>query len=136
MAKSAITDINKRLNELRDAAGPDEDPCGSEEAQQLLKELRRLNHIELNKLSVGNRLRLMFGQPLLKDEDKPKEKYLGGWICEFCFLQNTDAILPEGWDLVWQSPVCPSCRERVANDGGYAVVKGGAYAGGKPDPRA
>lgn len=65
---ATITDINKRLDELRDAAGPDEDPCGSEEAQQLLKELRRLNRTELNKLSVVNRFRLMAGQPLLKDE--------------------------------------------------------------------
>ncbi len=57
------------------------------------------------------------------------------WVCEFCFKQSNHNILPSGWDLVWQSAVCPNCQKRVANDGGYFVVKGGAYAGTRRDPR-
>ncbi len=57
-----------------------------------------------------------------------------GWICEFCYTQRYTDILPRAWDLVWQSAVCPVCRCRVAKNGGYYVVKGGAYALGK-DPR-
>lgn len=44
---------------------PDCDPMGSAEAQRLLLEYRRLNRLALAKLDTGNRLRLMFGQPLL-----------------------------------------------------------------------
>ena len=58
------------------------------------------------------------------------------WICEFCFRKAYTNVLPRGWDLVWQSAVCPKCVERVKEDGGYAVVKGGAYANGKRDPRS
>jgi len=57
------------------------------------------------------------------------------WICEFCFKKSYQNILPRKWDWAWQSAVCPSCRERVQKDGGYHIVKGGAYANGKPDPR-
>ena len=55
------------------------------------------------------------------------------WICEFCFTP-IHGRLPDDWDWVLQSAVCPSCIKRVARDGGYAVVKGGAYAA-VPDPR-
>jgi len=56
------------------------------------------------------------------------------WICEFCFrLLYVDQLL-DGWDFVWQSAVCPECRQRVAHDGGYAVVPGGKYATSS-DPR-
>lgn len=58
------------------------------------------------------------------------------WVCEFCFKQTNRNQLPADWDWVWQSAVCPGCRERVQRDGGYNVVKGGAYAGGRTDPRA
>lgn len=57
-----------------------------------------------------------------------------GWICEFCFKRIYVNFLPTDWDLVWQSAVCPECQEKVRNDGGYGIVKGGAYATSK-DPR-
>ncbi|HUW34212.1 MAG TPA: hypothetical protein VM223_21605 [Planctomycetota bacterium] len=55
-------------------------------------------------------------------------------ICEFCFRAFYGQELPKEWDFVWQSAVCPDCRERVQREGGYGVVKGGAYAT-IPDPR-
>ena len=59
------------------------------------------------------------------------------WVCEFCYKQINNKILPAGWDWAWQSAVCPQCRERVKKDGGYAVVKCGSYAPvGRSDPRA
>jgi hypothetical protein len=58
------------------------------------------------------------------------------WICEFCFKTIKGKILPDSWDWVWQSAVCPECLERVKTDGGFFKVPGGAYAGGKADPRA
>ena len=58
------------------------------------------------------------------------------WVCEFCYREYYGNPLPDSWDFVWQSAVCPECRQLVPLDGGYAVVKGGAYAGNKPDPRA
>ncbi len=57
------------------------------------------------------------------------------WICEFCYQLVLRGPLPPGWDLVYQSAVCPECWARVQQDGGIAVVKGGAYAQG-PDPRS
>lgn len=57
------------------------------------------------------------------------------WTCEFCYRTEDRDDLPAGWDLVWQSCVCPECIARVGRDGGYSVVKGGAYADGRPDPR-
>jgi hypothetical protein len=56
------------------------------------------------------------------------------WICEFCYAMLFDDQLPESWEWIWQSAVCPECRERVERDGGYFVVVAGAYAEG-PDPR-
>ncbi len=55
--------------------------------------------------------------------------------CFFCHepAPIKDDQLDPNWDLVWQSPVCPKCQPRVAADGGYGVVKGGAYAA-KPRP--
>lgn len=58
------------------------------------------------------------------------------WVCEFCFDVSYMPILPAHWDLVWQCAVCTRCQKRVQQDGGYGVVKGGAYAEGKADPRA
>jgi len=57
------------------------------------------------------------------------------WVCEYCFRTIYINSLPADWEFVWQSAVCPECRKRVKHDGGYFVVKGGAYATG-PDPRA
>lgn len=56
------------------------------------------------------------------------------WLCEFCYRTHYGDQLPETWDWVWQSAVCPECKERTARDGGYGVVRGGAYAT-QPDPR-
>lgn len=56
------------------------------------------------------------------------------WICEFCFAMSAAEVLPATWARVLQCSVCPYCRERVAADGGYEIVKAGAYAEGQ-DPR-
>lgn len=56
------------------------------------------------------------------------------WLCEFCYMRAYTDRLPLSWEWVWQSAVCPDCATRVQGDGGYAVVKGGAYAE-VPDPR-
>lgn len=66
---------------------------------------------------------------------KPTRGHWWNWVCEFCHRQSNRMELPPGWDLVLQSAVCPDCQRKVARDGGYAVVKGGAYADGRPDPR-
>lgn len=58
-----------------------------------------------------------------------------GWICEFCYARYFGDVLPPEWDWIYQSAVCPVCRVRVQQDGGYHVVVGGAYAGDEPDPR-
>lgn len=69
------------------------------------------------------------GEPMSPPRSRP--------ICEFCYKSlpaTADGRLPEGWEFVWQSYVCPDCVKRVAFDGGYHFVPGGAYAQG-PDPR-
>lgn len=57
------------------------------------------------------------------------------WICEFCYARLYVVMLPKSWEFVWQSAVCPECHARAQQDGGYSVVKGGAYAE-VSDPRA
>lgn len=57
------------------------------------------------------------------------------WICEFCYTRVYLDRLPDSWEFMWQSAVCPDCHKRVLADGGYSVVKGGAYAFEVPDPR-
>lgn len=58
------------------------------------------------------------------------------WICEFCFTTVPEGEFPATWKWIWQSAVCPYCDARVmATPGNYNVVKGGAYANGKQDPR-
>lgn len=57
------------------------------------------------------------------------------WVCEFCFACLMDGDLPKDWDLVFLSAVCPSCQKKVKRDGGYGIVKGGAYSDGRRDPR-
>lgn len=64
-----------------------------------------------------------------------KRRHATRWVCEFCYRIFKGEILADGWDLIWQSAVCPDCQKRVQEDGGYHVVKGGAYAGRKRDPR-
>ena len=65
--------------------------------------------------------------------EAPVQKPL--WTCEYCFRPFYGEKLPDDWDFVWQSAVCPDCKVKVAADGGYFVVPGGKYATG-PDPRA
>lgn len=60
-------------------------------------------------------------------------KFDWDWICEFCY-KTVKGKFPKGWDWQWQSAVCPECQAKVARDGGYGVVLGGAYAT-KKDPR-
>ncbi|HVU26523.1 MAG TPA: hypothetical protein VHG71_02165 [Verrucomicrobiae bacterium] len=58
------------------------------------------------------------------------------WICEFCFRTTSTPSLPSDWDFIFQSAVCPDCKPKVETGGGYHVVKGGAFAGRRKDPRA
>lgn len=58
---------------------------------------------------------------------------LDSWICELCF-KPANGDLPDSWDLVWQSAVCPDCQVKVASHGGYGKVVGGEFAYAK-DPR-
>jgi len=65
-----------------------------------------------------------------------KRTFTYRWVCEFCFRVIHHRVLPANWAFLWQSAVCPKCVERVRQDGGYGVVKGGAYAGNRRDPRS
>ncbi len=58
------------------------------------------------------------------------------WVCEYCFVCLLEGNLPDDWDLVFQSAVCPSCQKKAKRDGGYHKVFGGAYSNGRRDPRA
>jgi len=67
-ALSAVAQAKRELDALEQAErarDPDCDPMASDQAQRLLLEYRCLNRLALAKLDTGNRLRLMFGQPLL-----------------------------------------------------------------------
>jgi hypothetical protein len=58
------------------------------------------------------------------------------WICEYCYAMAFGDYPPPSWGtVVGTGAVCGECRERIAADGGYAVVPEGAYAEG-PDPRS
>lgn len=87
--------------------------------EELLKAKAKVRFLSLEPLQGKIHLGRYFRQP---------------WLCEFCYKTVYNNILPADWDLVWQSAVCPDCRERVAEDGGYWEVPCGAYAD-KPDPR-
>lgn len=50
--------------------------------------------------------------------------------CGFCYKQVYGDI-PDDWDIVFQTPVCPDCQFRVSGDGGYSKVPLGAYASSK-----
>ena len=59
------------------------------------------------------------------------------WVCELCHRQSNRKTLPDGWDLCWQSAICPSCQRKAIRDGiALPNCMGGQYANGKPDPRA
>lgn len=58
--------------------------------------------------------------------------------CEYCFRQ-TDDPERDGWDLIYQSYLCPACIEMAIQDEGkhwLFQTKGGVYAFGRIDPRA
>ena len=67
---------------------------------------------------------------------KATERLKPAWVCEYCFACLLEGNLPDDWDLVFQPAVCPSCQEKVKQDGGYHKVFGGAYSDGRKDPRA
>jgi hypothetical protein len=59
------------------------------------------------------------------------------WVCELCHRQSNRKTLPAGWDLCWQSAICPACQRKAIRDGiALPNCRGGQYAKGKPDPRA
>ena len=64
------------------------------------------------------------------------ERLSAAWVCEFCFACLLEGNLPDDWDLVFQSAICPSCQKKVAQDGGYHNVPGGSYSDERRDPRA
>ncbi len=45
------------------------------------------------------------------------------WICFYCYKPAT-GNLPNDWDLIWQSPVCPDCLKRAKT----GVTIGGEFA--------
>jgi hypothetical protein len=58
------------------------------------------------------------------------------WVCELCYRQSNRKTLPAGWDLCWQSAICPACQRKAIGDGiALPNCRGGQYAKGKPDPR-
>ena len=55
-------------------------------------------------------------------------------ICELCHRTKPKDDL--GWDLIWQSYICPDCQLKTKRDKlAITDVKGGHYAEGRPDPR-
>ena len=58
------------------------------------------------------------------------------WVCELCFRTIRADRLPDDWELVHQSAVCPDCIRRArANDVSLAECCGGVYSDGRPDSR-
>lgn len=49
------------------------------------------------------------------------------FTCGYCY-KEVEGDLPSDWDLVLQTPVCPDCQYQVSWNGGYSVVKLGAFA--------
>lgn len=67
-ALASVAEAKRLMDEYekqRRAMNPDGDPFDNEAGQLFLIKYRRLNRVALNKLTAENRLRLMFGQPLL-----------------------------------------------------------------------
>jgi hypothetical protein len=67
--------------------------------------------------------------------------------CELCYAQHTGDRIPDDWDIVWQSPICPDCQEKCKIENTVREIqgldpihlpdrRGGCFANGKPDPRA
>ncbi len=59
-----------------------------------------------------------------------------GWLCELCYAYWPGDKFPESWDVVWQSPICPTRKERAAFEGkAIATLLCGCWADGRKDPR-
>lgn len=57
-------------------------------------------------------------------------------ICELCYKEAPPGPIPCSWDIIFQSLVCEDCQIRAADEGKpIALMTGGYYANGKPDPR-
>lgn len=59
-------------------------------------------------------------------------------ICELCYKDapiDKDGMVDPSWDLTFGSWICPRCQKRCEGLT-VALVPGGCFAGGKPDPRA
>lgn len=55
-------------------------------------------------------------------------------VCELCYQPKPNDDL--GWDLIFQSFVCPGCQLKMKRDNLTASnARGGQYAEGKRDPR-
>ncbi len=59
------------------------------------------------------------------------------WVCELCYKEVESGNLPDTWELVWQSAICPACL-KIAERRKLSIGehRGGCYANGKRDPRA
>lgn len=70
------SNLNERIDELRKivAETNTDNSWSSPEAQELLRLERIRSHRALRDMHPGNRLRLMFGQPLLPETDNPYEQ--------------------------------------------------------------
>jgi hypothetical protein len=65
------------------------------------------------------------------------KKHWWKWVCEMCFKKTNRKILPVGWDLIWQSAICPACLVKLSKIPNWqATVPGGYFSKGKKDPRA
>jgi hypothetical protein len=59
-------------------------------------------------------------------------------MCEYCYIEVVADTMPEEWDLIFQSYLCPTCIARAKKEHPHDwlyVVKCGEYSNGKPDPR-
>ncbi len=64
-----------------------------------------------------------------KAEERPKP------VCELCHRSKPKDDL--GWDIIFQSYVCPDCQLKAKRDKlVLSDVRGGHYAEGRPDPRS
>jgi len=58
------------------------------------------------------------------------------WTCDYCYIQASGIFCPLGWELIWDGCVCPECMMKLKPiNGWFHLVNGGAFSGGKPDPR-
>ena len=56
-------------------------------------------------------------------------------ICELCYVETPEGDIPQDWDIVWQSLICPECQTRLAALSiRYSDAVGGMFTD-KKDPR-